>query len=52
MGWWVAQGDTKVEATEEEVKDLEYATVWSVEEVEERILKHIEEKRYEGNETG
>jgi hypothetical protein len=51
MGWWVVDPDAKREATEEEVRGLEYASMWPVDEVEERILKHIAEKRYEGDET-
>jgi hypothetical protein len=52
LGWWIVHGDKKYEATEEEVRDLEYATIWSVEEVEERILENIEDTRCEGNNTG
>jgi hypothetical protein len=51
MGWWIVDPDAKREATEEEVRGLEYASMWPVDEVEERILKHIAEKRYEGDET-
>ena len=44
MGWWIVEKDEKYEATEEEVKDLEYAEIHSVKAVENRIKEYLGEK--------
>ncbi len=41
LGWWIREGNQKRPATEAEVRDLEYATLYPTEAVEDRIRKHF-----------
>lgn len=47
FGWWIIDKDRKYEATEEEVRNLEYAELWSAKAIEKRILKYLEAKASE-----
>jgi len=44
LGWWIRDRDQVYEATDEEVRDLEYASLWSTGAVEKRIMKYLREK--------
>jgi hypothetical protein len=41
VGWWIREGESLTEATSEQVKDLQYATIWSTSGAERMISKAL-----------